>query len=146
MAALEPFYFLLNGNLQELTKQEKNLLETELFFQIYSELRDHFKEKFKDYFNLIKTSTKKEYFMLETNFLRFIIEDILISREYDLEGIASYTYTPPDVLQEILDGRNSNPSILIFRRIIELHRTIRQDLYSTILKKIANQSYSSNKN
>lgn len=42
-----------------------------------------------------------------------------------------------DIIQEVVDGRNSNPSAQLLQRSINLHRLIRCDLYRSIIKKIA---------
>lgn len=75
--------------------------------------------------------------MLETNFVRLIIKDILATEEYDTQGVARYAYTHEDVIQEVIDGRNLNPSAMLLRRSIDLHRTVRRELYHSIMKKIA---------
>ena len=77
--------------------------------------------------------------MLEANFVRLIIKDILATEEYNLKGIAYYTDTHEDVVQEVIDGRNTNPSATLLRRSIDLHRLVRRDLYHSIVKKIATE-------
>ena len=74
--------------------------------------------------------------MLEAYFVCLIIKDILSSEEYTLDGIARYTDTPEEVVEEILSERNKNPSARFLRRLIELHRSIRPSLYLMIMKKI----------
>ena len=65
-----------------------------------------------------------------------MINDILLSEEYTLPGIACYTQMPEDVVNDIATGLNTNPSVKFIRRIIELHRIVRRDLYAQIMKKI----------
>ena len=77
---------------------------------------------------------------METNFLRHVIHDILSTEEYSLSGLAYYTRTPEDVLYDIATGKNTDPSASILRKIIELHRTIRPELYRVIIQKIINNS------
>ncbi len=74
--------------------------------------------------------------MLETNLIRFIINDILSTKEYDLSGIALYTDTPEDVIYDLACGCNINPTFLLSRKIIELHRMARPNLYQEIANKI----------
>ena len=75
--------------------------------------------------------------MLEENFIRLVLNDILSTNEYTLEGIANYVDTHEDVIHEVISGRNSNPSAMLLRRAIELHRLVRNELYSAFMKKIA---------
>jgi len=74
--------------------------------------------------------------MLENDLARLITRDILSSKEYNLTGLALYSDTPEDVIQEVIDGRNKRPSATFLWKIIELHRSVRRDLYNTIIQKI----------
>src|SRR5438445_253063 len=129
MAATELLSHLIAIDLSKLSKKEIILLEAEFFARICEELRESFRKQHKDYFRLMKFNTEKENIMLETNFVRLIINDILSTEEYNLNGIAHYTDTHEDVVQEIIDGRNNNPSATLLRRSIDLHRSVRRDLY-----------------
>ena len=53
-------------------------------------------------------------------------------------GRLRYSDTPEDVIQEVIDGRNIRPSAIFLWKIIELHRSVRRDLYDAIIKKIVN--------
>jgi hypothetical protein len=119
-----------------LTEKENILLEIELFACISEELKELFKEKHKEYFQLMKFTKEKENIMIETTFVPSIIQDILATDEYNIEGIARYTNTHLDVILEISTGLHSDLSATLFRKIIELHRTVRQDLYLQITQKI----------
>jgi hypothetical protein len=72
--------------------------------------------------------------MLDANLLALIIKDILATEEYDLKGIAYYTKCHEDVLHEVVTGCNINPSAMLVRNIIELHRSVRAELYIKIIK------------
>jgi CTP:phosphocholine cytidylyltransferase-like protein len=139
MSAMEPLCHLIGINFKKLSLEEYILLEAELFVRILEEIREFFREKYKSYFRLMKFNLKKENTMFEDNFVRLITNDILSTEEYDLNGIACYSNTPEDVVQEIIDGRNVRPSATFLWRIIELHRIARRDLYDVIIKKIINR-------
>lgn len=136
MAAMEPLCSLLGIKPNYFTKEELLVLEAELLTLIYDALKETFKERYKTYFYLMKYNTDMEIRMLEKNFIRFIIQDILTSGEYNLDGIALYTDTPEETLHDIFAGRNNCAPISLLRKIIELHRTIRTDLYKLITQKI----------
>lgn len=137
MSATEPLYSLVGINLQKFTRQEILFLEAILFKLMYEEVKEFFRTQYKQYFRLMKFNIKKENEMLEANFTRFILKDILSTEDYSLQGIARYTNTHEDVVQEVIDGRNLNPSARFLRKIIELHHCIRRDLYNQIMKKIS---------
>lgn len=134
MSALEPFYTF--NQLTNIEKNELTLLEANFFLGICRELKEIFRAQNSEYFKLMKLDFEREDIMLEENFIRFIINDILSTETYSLTGIACYTNTPHDVIYEIAIGRNTNPSYSIVRKIIELHRSVRLDLYNMIIAKI----------
>ena len=128
------------------SKEEIFILEAKLFTHMCEELKELFRKEYKSYFRLMKFTAEKENTMLEINFVRLIMRDILSSEEYTLEGIARYSDTHEDVIQEILTGRNTSPSAKLLQRIIKLHQSIRCDFYDTIMKKIAMQYYNDSSN
>ncbi len=139
MAATIPLFQLMGIDSSQLSKQELLILEAELFIRICEELKEVFKEQHRDYFRFMKLTTEMENSMLETSFVPSIIKDILSTQEYTLQGIAEYIDFHEDVVVDIIAGKNSCPSSLFLKRIIELHRSVRQELYQAIMKKIARQ-------
>ena len=144
MSAVEPLCKLIGISTNKLTREENILLEADLFVRICEELKEIFRKQFKDYFRIMKFNQKKENAMLEANFARLIIQDILSTEEYNLNGIAHYADTYEDVVEEVVNGRNISPTAIFIRRIIELHRSVRRDLYNAIIKKISGQDYGIN--
>lgn len=139
MAAMEPLCRLIGINLSYLTKEEIYLFEAELLRCICNELKEIFRKRYIDFFRFIKFSKDMENEMLERNFVSLIIKDILSSGEYTIEGFAEYTDTHEDVIHEVISGINTNPSAILLRRVIDLHRVVRGDLYDEIIKKIITQ-------
>lgn len=139
MSAIEPLSHWMGINLKNLSREEFIVLEAELFIRLCEELKEFFKIQYKDYFFLMKFNKEKENRMIENNLARYIARDLLSTKEYDLAGIAYYADTPEEVIQEVMDGRNIRPSATLLYRIIELHRSIRRDLYDEIIKKIVDQ-------
>ena len=139
MTLLKPIYNLSKAEFVDISKTEFVLIEAILYLNIYEELKSFFKTENMLVFQLMKYTKEMEDEMLEANFLQFIIKDILISGEYTIDGIARYTNTHEDTIHEILIGRTISPTILFLRKTIELHKSIRTELYQEILKKIANQ-------
>lgn len=123
----------LNFNL--LTKEEILFIEAELFTYIYEELNRLYKLQYQDYFHAVKINANLEDTFMETNFIRCLIKDILITEEYSLQGLAYYTHTPEDVIVDVAMGINTDPALSIARKIIEIHRSVRPDLYAGIMKK-----------
>jgi hypothetical protein len=127
MPALEPFYYLLHQNSKKLTKNEVLFTEVIFFLQLQQ---------------LISQTTvyhrhDKDSIMIDHHFVKQLLEDILVTEEYTLTGIAYHLNIPEDVLADILTGCNQSPSLSIARRIMELHKFIRRDLYQDLIRKIA---------
>jgi hypothetical protein len=139
MPAMRPLCHLMGVNLPKLSKEEHLFLEAELFVRICEELKEIIREQNKDYFRLMKFNTEKENAMIEANFISCIMNDILSTQEYNLPGIAYYTDTPEDVVYEVVAGRNTNPSLSLSRRVIELHVSVRPKLYRSIMSKIISE-------
>lgn len=134
MSAVEPF--CNSFKLSNIESKELCILEANLFIGICRELKEIFKAQNTAYFKLVKFDLEKENRMLEENFIRFVINDILSTEAYSLAGIACYTDTPHDVIYELAIGRVTNPSYSLVRKIIELHRSVRIDLYNMLIAKI----------
>jgi hypothetical protein len=75
--------------------------------------------------------------MLDYNFMKYLVKEIILSGEYNVEGIALYTYTSPDIIYDIVAGVNQNPSFITCCRLIELHQMIKPKLYEEALENSA---------
>lgn len=136
MSAVEPLYQLFRINTSLLSKEENILLEAELFIRVCTELKEIFREQHQCYFNLMNFTIEEENNMLETKFARLIIKDILSTNEYTMAGIACYTDSYEEVVEEIIMGLNVNPSAIFIRRLIDLHKLVRREIYVKIINKI----------
>lgn len=135
MAAMELLCHMAGVNSERLSKEESVLLETILFADLCNELLSLFKSLYKDYFQLLK-NTEMEEEVMEANLMKCLINDIIATESYTLEGIAFYTQTHDEVIYEVVCGRNTSPSLMLSRKIIELHRSVRPELYKKIFAKI----------
>ncbi len=135
MPAKEPLTQLLGIHSSSLSLQERIFLEADLFLHICQELKVIFTNQYKTYFKLIKSNVDAEHTMLDADFTRLIIKDILLTDEYTLDGIAHYANTHKDVVVDIALGHNSCPSVTFVQKVIALHRSVRPELYRSISKK-----------
>lgn len=133
---MEPLYRLVGVIPSRLTEEQSLLLEAEIFARICEELREIFREQHREYFRLMKFTIEMENMMLESKFVCLIIQDTLATGEYNLEGIAHYTGTHEEVIEEMMMGRNASPSAAFIRKLIDLHRSVRPELYKEIVKKV----------
>ena len=141
MPAIPPLSYLIGINPQKLSKKENLFLEAALFISLCDFLKKQFREQYKTYFKLMNFTIEMEKAMLEAHFMQLIIRDILMTGDYNLQGIAYYTNIPEDVICEVAEGRNTNPSALFLQKVLFLHREVRRDLYQTLIKKIIEEEY-----
>lgn len=139
MAAVEPLCNVIDINSKLLSREENLIVEAELFIRVCDELRDLFKVFNKEYLRLLKLDYERENMMIEADFLRHVVQDILMSKEYSVEGIAYYTQIPEEVITDLMLGKNAEPSLPLSRKIIDLHRSVRPNLYREIMKKVASE-------
>lgn len=136
MSSLEPLYRLVTSDLNKFSQNERIILEAGFFSSICGELKNIFRKQYREYFNLMKFTIEMENTMLDANFICLIIKDILSTNEYTITGIAHYMNVHEDILQEIIIGLNTNPSAILLQKIIDLHRSVRANLYREIIDKI----------
>jgi hypothetical protein len=136
MPAIELLCHSFDKKSLRLSKEETLILEAELFTRICETLKEKIKVENKDYYKILKLSRVKENDMLDKDLIRCVVNDILSTNEYTISGIACYTHTPEDIIYEIASGTITSPSVTTFRKLIELHRSVRKDLYKSITDKI----------
>ena len=136
MTVLQPLSEIFHIRLCKFPKKSLQFLEAEIFTLIHDELKKIFRKKLSDYFQIIKLPFEKENTMMDEMFVSTLLHDILATEEYDLKGISRYTNLHEDVIQEALDGRNTNPSIMLVRKCIDLHKTVKPELYDAIKKNL----------
>lgn len=137
MSAAEPLISLIMPRFNAFSKMEYQVLEAVLLVCVCEEISHFFKKQYNDYLKTIKSDTEMESAMIDANFTSLLIRDILASEAYSLPGIACYTYTPEDVICDLLAGSQSNPTLTFFRKLVELHRSIRPEFYREVIKKLA---------
>jgi hypothetical protein len=136
MCSTELMSDLMGIKSSKFSKIESLILEGELFTRLCDEIKKLSKTKYCNYFRLMKFNAKAEDEMLEGHLVRYVIDDILATGDYTLQGIAYYTHIPEDVVYDMAIGHNLDPSSNLFRRMLKLHRSVRTDLYEQMMKKI----------
>lgn len=136
MSKMDLFCNILKNFKSDISPIEKILLEAKIIINIYRELSTIFKSRYENYQKLIKS---QEEYMLNVNFMKEIINDIISSEEYSLTGIANYTSSPEEVLSDIAAGINTNPTFVLSMKIFELHATVRPDLYNRVMRKVVSE-------
>lgn len=136
MPALELLCHFIGIDSKQFTKEENLILEAELYRYFSNELSMLFRSQYQNYFQLLKLNDEMEKMIMEINFIRYFINDILKSEAYTLSGIAYYTQMPEEVIQDLFIGHKVSPIIAFTRKLIELHKIIRPEIYQNIIKKL----------
>jgi hypothetical protein len=140
MATLEYLCQMAGVNPDRLSKEENFLLEATLLCSVCDELTAFYKSS--------KIPRKIQYYqerdnmISHRNIINLILQDLIRSNDYTISGVATYSNVPEEVIYDIATGCNCNPTLEVSRKIIELHRNARTDLYQRVMQKITT-SYSS---
>ena len=137
MAALELLCHFMGIDSKNFTKEENLILEAELCTRIHEEIWELYQFQHKDYFCLFKLNNEMENTIMELQTIRCLIDDILKSKAYTISGISYYTQTPEEIIQDLLIGNKISSIIAFPRKLIELHKSIKPEIYQNIIKKIA---------
>lgn len=117
---------------KNLSNKEKLVMEIIIFKHICSELRRHYDQEI---ILSNKILINKEEMMTDVQIISRLVNDLLTEEEYSIEGIATYTGYPKDVIYELACGINRNPTFELANKVIELHFFAKRELYVTFLKK-----------
>lgn len=139
MSQIEYIHQLAGIDSSQLESDEILLLEAAMLNGLCNELA----MRYQDNFNYHKENLQEMTNMINKHFIYFITHDLINSNDYTIEGIANYSNIPEEVIVDIVIGTNNNPSIDVTRKIIELHRLARPDLYKRIINKIAGHLFAS---
>lgn len=121
---------------RKLSRAESILLEGVILVNVMEELLALFKDRDQEYRKLLKNEFYKEDETMDVNFLRHVVNDIVSTNEYTLEGIAHVIRMPLDAVLEIVTGLNTNPSLMLAAKIIKLHSDVRREFYKALMRKI----------
>ena len=127
MCAMDLLSNVLHFYFDKLPRKEKLLLEAIFFAFLYQELATHYKNE---------SNQTREVSMINDPVICNLVNDLLINNDYSIQGLADYTGYPEDVIYDLAAGMNTNPTILLSTKIIQLHAIARRDLYNTLLKKV----------
>lgn len=110
---------------------KKNIQELYRYLCYYQATKNSCKNHYHTFLNLCLDYRDKEIDMIEHYYLQFIINDILATGEYTLEGISHSTRIPIDILTDILTGVNKVPSYQTVFLLLDFHFSVKTNEYCT---------------
>ncbi|MBV9575162.1 MAG: hypothetical protein JO149_00905 [Gammaproteobacteria bacterium] len=120
MSRMDLLKDLFRLDCKKLSKNEKALLEMLLFVCLVKELLTYYNKEI----------------LMENNLVTIIINDLLINNEYSIDALANYTNFPEEVIYDLAAEINTQPTLALSMRLVELHAIARRDLYSELVKKV----------
>ena len=77
-----------------------------------------------------------EHSFMDNKVMQFLIQSILDTEEYTLEGIAIYTHIPFDVIYDITCGINKQASITTWAKLVDLYLRTKPDILPMLINKL----------
>lgn len=138
MSAIYPFYRRIGIDTHQLSRSDLACLEAWVFFRICTELKKEMMDRNQCTFPDFKNE-KELTAMLDGKFISDIVNQVLRSGEYDVNGMACYTGAPADIIYGLAGGYHQGPSLPLGMKIIELHFSTNPQLYGRIFDTIRAQ-------
>jgi hypothetical protein len=83
-----------------------------------------------------KSHSLMECYTVDSKIIQFLIQSIIDTGEYTLEGIAHYTRIPLDVIFDAACGNNVQLSMTLWVRVIHLYIQVKPDVAQLLFDKL----------
>ncbi len=113
------------------SKMERKILRAFLLAYLYQTVCEQLVEKGQEENNYFMES-----YIMDSTVVRFLIQSILETNEYTLEGIARYTRIPFDIIFEAACGIKNQVSIGTSVKIMNLFLQVKPDMMQHLVKKL----------
>lgn len=120
------------SNLKLPSKSERKILKAFLlgrFHQLFFEL-------FHGKIQTNQNNYPMECYTMDSKIIQILIQGIIETGEYTLEGIAYYTHIPFDVIYDAACGISNQFSITPWARIVDLYTQLRPDVTEMLISKL----------
>jgi hypothetical protein len=139
MAASEWLCHFIGIDSKKFSKKENCILESEIYKRILQEFWINYQNQYREYFYLIKHNFETGDNAMELYVIRCLLNDLLNNQLYTLSGVAYYTQIPVEIIEDLLIGHKTSPLVTFVRKLIELHKFAKPDIYQKIIKKITDK-------
>lgn len=121
-----------NFSLKYSSANEKKILKGILL----GHLHQIFCGLFKNELQLNKNNSLLESYAMDSKITQLIIQGIVETGEYTLEGIAYHTHIPTDVIYEAACGINNQSSITLWARIVDIYMQVKPDIAQMLIVRL----------
>lgn len=113
-------------------RNERKILKAFLLSHLYQILCDLFHLKKQ----LNQSHSSMEYYAMDSKVIQLLIQNILDTDQYTLEGIAYYTRIPFDVIYDAACGISNQFSITPLARVVNLYLKVKPDVAQVLINKL----------
>lgn len=119
-----------SSTLKFTNKNERKILKIFLLSNLYQIFCDLFcKQTNHNYLSM-------EYYALDSKLIQLLIQNILDTEQYTLEGISYYTGIPFDVIYDAACGINNQLTITPWARVVDLYLKTKPDVTQVLINKL----------
>jgi hypothetical protein len=93
-------------------------------------------ELFQNNIQTDKTHSSMECYIMDSKIIQLLIQGIVETEEYTLEGIAHVTRIPFDVILDAVCGNNSQLSITVWAKIVDLYMQVKPEVAQLLFNKL----------
>jgi hypothetical protein len=112
-------------------KNERKILKAFLLGQLHQLFCKLFQNKMRN-----DNDFPMECYAMDSKIIQFLIQGIVETGEYTLEGIALYTHIPFDVIYDAACGINNQFSITPWVRVVDLYMQVKPDITKILIDKL----------
>lgn len=114
------------------TKNERKILKAFLLARLHQLFCELFHSKIQTHQN----NSIMECYVMDSKIIQLIIQGVIETGEYTLEGIAYYTRIPLDVIYDAACGISNQFSITPWARIVDLYIQVKPDVTEVLIDKL----------
>lgn len=125
-----PIFSLEIPVLRFTTKNVRKILKAFLLSRLYEFLCEELAQKSQHYLY------RMEYHVMDSKVIQHLIQGIIATEEYTLEGIAHYTHIPFDVIYDAACGTNIQISVTPWARVVDLYLKVKPEIKKELVNKL----------
>jgi len=119
-------------NIKFTEKNERKILKAFLL----GRLQNVFCELFRTHIQDIHNNCLMEHYLMDSKIIQLLIQGIIETGEYTLEGIAFYTHIPIDVIYDAACGISNQLSITSWAKLVDLYMQVKLDIRDILIDKL----------
>lgn len=111
-------------------QHERKMLKAFLLGRLYELFSELFRGKIENQHNFYM-----ECYAMDSKIIQLLIQDIVETGEYTLEGIAYHTHIPFDIIYEAASGISNQLSIAPWAKVVDLYIQVKPDIEQALVNR-----------